>query len=66
VNRARVLSDQTERGSLSRARAIARCRWEIAESVAQLRSGHPDVQGLCRALADWSAELSLLNGDRRN
>ena len=29
---------------------------------AQLRAGHPDVQGLCRALVDWSAELRLLQG----
>jgi hypothetical protein len=26
----------------------------------QLRSGHPDVEGLCLALVDWSAELRLL------
>jgi hypothetical protein len=25
-----------------------------------LRTGHPDVQGLCLALADWSAELRLM------
>ena len=25
-----------------------------------IRSGHPDLQGLCLALADWSAELRLL------
>lgn len=23
-------------------------------------SGHPDVEGLCLALADWSAELKIL------
>jgi len=27
---------------------------------AQLRNGHPDLQGLCLALADWSAELRLI------
>ena len=27
---------------------------------AQLRAGHSDVEGLCRALIDWSAELRLL------
>jgi hypothetical protein len=27
---------------------------------AQIRGGHPDLGGLCRALADWSAELRLL------
>jgi hypothetical protein len=26
----------------------------------QLRAGHPDVEGLCLALLDWSAELRLL------
>jgi hypothetical protein len=25
-----------------------------------LRSGHPDVEGLCLALVDWSWELRLL------
>jgi hypothetical protein len=25
-----------------------------------LRAGHPDVEGLCRALADWSGELRLI------
>jgi hypothetical protein len=27
---------------------------------AQIRSGHPDLKGLCLALSDWSAELRLL------
>ena len=39
---------------------IARCRREIAEIEASIRAGHPDVQGLCLALADWSAELRIL------
>ena len=26
----------------------------------QLRAGHPDVEGLCLALADWSEELRIL------
>jgi len=25
------------------------------KEIAQLLAGHPDVEGLCRALADWSA-----------
>jgi hypothetical protein len=41
-------------------RDIDRCRREIAIAEAQLRAGHPDVQGLCLALADWSAELRAL------
>jgi hypothetical protein len=39
---------------------MERCRAEIAETEAQIRAGHPDLQGLCLALADWSAELRLL------
>jgi len=26
----------------------------------QIRRGHPDLQGLCLALIDWSAELRIL------
>jgi wobble nucleotide-excising tRNase len=39
---------------------IERCEQEIAEIEALLGSGNPDVEGLCLALADWSAELRLL------
>ena len=39
-----------------------RCQAEIAAVEAQIRAGHPDLQGLCLALADWSAELRLLRG----
>jgi hypothetical protein len=39
---------------------IARCRREVAEIEAQLRAGHPDVKGLCLALADWSGEIRLI------
>jgi hypothetical protein len=39
---------------------MERCRREIAAVEAQIRAGHPDLQGLCLALADWSAELRLL------
>ena len=37
-----------------------RCRREIAEIETLLRSGHPDVQGLCLALTDWRKELKLI------
>jgi hypothetical protein len=30
------------------------------EIEALLRAGHPDVPGLCLALADWSAELRIV------
>jgi hypothetical protein len=26
----------------------------------EIRAGNPDLEGLCLALADWSAELRLL------
>jgi hypothetical protein len=36
------------------------CLREIAAIEDLLRSGHPDVAGLCLALADWAAELRLI------
>jgi len=45
-------------------REIERCRREIAEIKALLLSGHRDVEGLCLALADWSAELRLLEQEK--
>ncbi len=39
---------------------IERCRSEIAHVESQLRDGHPDVEGLVLALADWSQELRIL------
>jgi hypothetical protein len=39
---------------------LERCDREIAEIETLLRSGHPDVQGLCLALADWNAERRSL------
>lgn len=39
---------------------IERCRREIASIEALIRSGHPDVHGLCLALSDWYAELRLI------
>src|SRR5579863_5099839 len=39
---------------------IERCRREIAAIVAELLAGNPDVEGLCLALSDWSAELGEL------
>jgi hypothetical protein len=37
-----------------------RCRREIAAIEASIRAGHRDLQGLCLALSDWSAELRLI------
>ena len=42
---------------------VARCREEIAAIEAQIRAGYPDLQGLCRALADWSGELRLIHDE---
>jgi hypothetical protein len=39
---------------------IEQCRREIAAIEEQLRAGHPELEGLCLALADWSAELRIL------
>jgi hypothetical protein len=39
---------------------MERCKREIAEVEATLRAGHPDVEGLCRALSDWCGELRLV------
>ena len=44
-------------------REVDRCRAEIAASEALLLTGHPDIEGLCMALADWSAELRILERD---
>jgi hypothetical protein len=41
---------------------IERCRREIAALEAQILAGHPDLRGLCLALADWSGEIRLLQG----
>src|SRR5436190_17770610 len=37
-----------------------RCERELAECERLLRSGHPDIEGLCRAISDWSGELHVL------
>lgn len=42
-----------------------RCRREIAAIKGQLLAGHPDIEGLCRALADWSGELRLIEKERQ-
>ncbi len=39
---------------------IERCRREIAAIEAQIRAGHPDLQGLLRGLVDWSWEWRRL------
>jgi hypothetical protein len=46
-------------------REIERCRSEVADAERLLRSGHPDVAGLCLALSDWSAELRIILEEER-
>jgi enolase len=43
-----------------RQREIDRCCVEIDSAQNLLRAGHPDIEGLCLALADWSAELRII------
>jgi hypothetical protein len=38
------------------------CHHEIAEIEAELRAGHGGLHGLLMALANWYAELRLLQG----
>ena len=42
---------------------MERCLREIAVIEAELRAGNPDVMGLLLALADWHAELHILQGE---
>ena len=46
-------------------REVQRCRREVSEAEEQLRAGNPDVASLCLALADWSAELRIIEEERR-
>jgi len=39
---------------------MERCHKELAAIEAEIRAGNPDLQGLCLALADWSAELRMI------
>jgi hypothetical protein len=44
---------------------IARCRREIAAIEAEILAGNLDLPGLCLALSDWSAELRILEDEKR-
>ena len=44
---------------------MERCLREIAAIEEQLRAGHPDLRGLCLALADWSEELRMIEAERK-
>jgi len=45
--------------------AIARCDAEIVHAKAQLLAGHPDIEGLCMALSDWSEEKRMIEAEVR-
>src|SRR5438067_9625553 len=45
---------------------MERCRREIAEIESLIRAGHPEIEGLCLALLDWSAELRLIEEESRS
>ena len=45
--------------------AIARCETEIAEARRLLVAGHPEVEGLCMALSDWSEEKRMIEAEVR-
>jgi hypothetical protein len=42
-----------------------RCRQEIAAVTKELRAGATDLDGLLRALVDWSLELRMLESRSR-
>ena len=44
---------------------MQRCHREIATVEAEILAGNPDLAGLCLALADWSAELRILQDEKR-
>ena len=44
---------------------MERCLREITRIEAEIRAGNPDLPGLCLALADWSAELRILQDEER-
>jgi hypothetical protein len=43
---------------------MERCRREIADIESLIVSGHPDLERLCLALSDWSAEMRLLEKEK--
>ena len=44
---------------------MERCRREIAAIEAELCAGNPDVGGLLLGLADWHAELRILQDEEQ-
>jgi hypothetical protein len=44
---------------------VERCHREIATIEAALLAGNRDVEGLCLALADWWADLRIIEAEQR-
>ena len=44
---------------------IDRCHRELVAVEAELLAGNPDMEGLLLALSDWSAELRILQNEKR-
>ena len=64
MDRASALKRSLRNGCTLRSE-IDRCEKEIQSVEEALRSGHPDIAGLCLALFDWSAELRILQNEQR-
>ena len=45
---------------------LERCDVEIRHVELLIRAGHPDMEGLLLALADWSTERRLLRAEQEN
>jgi hypothetical protein len=54
------VSARVPESASQRQREMERCRAEVESAERLLRAGHPDVEELCLALADWAAELRIL------
>ena len=44
---------------------MERCLREIAAIEREILAGNPDLAELCLALSDWSAELRILQDEKR-
>ena len=44
---------------------LERCDYALAEIERLLRDGHPDLEGLLLALADWRTERHFLIAERK-
>jgi hypothetical protein len=44
---------------------IDRCHRELVAVEAELLAGNPDMEGLLLTLSDWSAELRILQNEKR-